>query len=110
MAGTEDCRLQEDEELSKLVAAYVVARDDAGAEPHMGDFTEEGFTDFDYICVEGLSPFEILGIGMNIAREAAGREAWATYDGVGYRVFFGPLEEVKARICERLTVLEVMET
>lgn len=102
-------KLQHDDGLSDLVAAYVVARDEAGADPPEGDYTEGGFTDFDYFLTSDLSGPEILEIGMSIAQDAAGRPAWWTYDGVEYRVFFGELEDVKRRVRDFMTVLEVLE-
>ncbi len=101
-----ELKFQKDEELSQLVASFVVARDDAGEDPPAGDFTEGGFTDFDYVGAD-LEPHELIQVGMNITQEAAGREVWYTFDGVGYRIFFGPLEEVKERVRKLILALEV---
>lgn len=109
MVGTADWSLRQDDELSKLVGDYVVARDDAGREPDEMDFTEGGFTDFDYFLVEDLSPVEIMEIGGNIREASKGRPAWFTFDGVGHRVFFGELEDVKAKVRRFHAALDVVK-
>jgi len=103
-----ELKFKEDEELQALVAEFIVAREnDAEIFPlDNGDFTEGGLTDFDYVG-QDLEPHEYIQIGMNIAQEANGREIWYTKDGVGFRIFFGPLEEIKERVKRQMTILAV---
>lgn len=92
-------KLNNNDEINKLVAAYVVRRDDHGIIPlHDGDYTEDGFGHFDYVETTDLNPFELLEIGGCIAKAAEGSEVWACFDGVGYRFFFGTIQEVKRHV------------
>jgi len=100
-------KIRKDADLSYLVSEYVVARDERGFDHNM-DFTENGFTDFDYVDKE-LAGSDMLEVGMNLAEAAAGREVWLTCDGVGFRIFFGPLEEVKEKVRSFIKALDVQE-
>lgn len=112
-------KLRSDAELNELIKQYIVTRDDNGLCAHPGEaddnFREDGLTDFDYLYAPEESKMdpgqwaEILEIGAMIAVEAAGRDIWYTSDGVGLRIFFGPLEEIKERIRQRIIEIPIKQ-
>jgi hypothetical protein len=99
-----DLDLKRSPVLDAAVSEYVVARDELGLAGERDDFTEDGLTDFDYIC-DDLTGVEMISIGRTVSQDAGTREVWYTHDGVGLRLFFGNLDEILARVARKMEAL-----
>ena len=95
-----DIDLKSSEVLDAAVSEDVIARDEQGVMYVEDELTEDGLTDFPYVC-DDQTGVEMMNIGIEVASAAAGREIWYTHDGVGIRLFFGVLDEVLTRVSRK---------
>lgn len=108
-------KIQHNQELSRLVREYVIARDEAGIDVENED-TEDGLVDYPYIHAqsdcdgredEAGIVVELLEMGVEIFEAAKGRPIYCTTDGVGIRIFFGRISDLLKRVRQRLKDLSV---
>ncbi len=87
-------------DLTKAVQKYVIDREETVGTPDISeDETEGGLTDYAYFSMDDIqTPDEASHVFDDIKKAAGGRKIWRTYDGVGYRLFFGDIPEILERI------------